>query len=138
MGVRIKVASVCLLGCLVLTGFDKRVTETTAKKSESARGLDLKELPLPVIETAQKAVPSIAFMTVEKQSSWRRGQFYRIWGMDEKSRTLYMEISAAGKLIERPKVVKEKEKEAQGNIGQAQTKLQPQPQTPVPTPVKIK
>jgi hypothetical protein len=77
-------------------------------------------------------------MTVEKQSSWRRGQFYRIWGMDEKSRTLYMEISAAGKLIERPKVVKEKEKEAQGNIGQAQTKLQPQPQTPVPTPVKIK
>jgi hypothetical protein len=107
-----KVAAVLVLGLFLLTGFDKALAGPQAKKSESGRTLELKDLPLPVIDAAQKQIPSIGFLSVEKQSSWRRGQYYRIWAMDDKQRQLYMEISASGKVIERPRLVKEKESQA--------------------------
>ena len=69
------------------------------------------------------AVPNMAFLSVEKQSSWRRGQYYRIWAMDEKQRQVYFEVSASGKVIERPRFVKEKESQTkEGQINQVQLK----------------
>src|SRR6185503_3826321 len=116
-----KVAAVFLLGWAMLSGFDNAMAAPQGKKAESGRAFDLKDLPLPVIDAAQKAVPKMAFLSVEKQSSWRRGQYYRIWAMDEKQRQVYFEVSASGKLIERPRFVKEKEsqtKESQQQEGQ--------------------
>jgi hypothetical protein len=128
------ISSVVVVGWLSLSGFSvaqaspqsrpqtNAQTSPQGKKADSNRGLDLNSVPFPVIEGAQKAVPNFAFTTVEKQSSWRRGQYYRIWGMDSQQRQIYLEVNAAGKVIERPKVIKEKDnqtKETQANVSQA-------------------
>jgi hypothetical protein len=76
--------------------------------------IDMKELPLPVIESAQKEVPNIAFMKVQKHTSWRRSVIYAIWAMDGQQRQIYMEIDSGGKVVERPKVVPSNAKEKQG------------------------
>ena len=118
MGVGFKVAAVSLLGWFVFAGIDMTQAGVPAKKSESGGAFDLKDLPLPVIESAQKEVPNIAFVSVEKQSNWRRGQIYRIRAMDDKRRQVYLEISASGKVIERPKIVNEKESQTKEQQGQ--------------------
>ena len=125
MRVGLQIAAWSLLGWPVVAGVDiARADNPPTNKTESNRSFDLKDLPLPVIETAQKEVPKIAFLNVEKQSSWRRGQYYRIWAMDEKQRQIYLEISASGKVIERPKVIKQKETQTKEQQTQTQTKEQ--------------
>jgi hypothetical protein len=118
MRARFKIVAISLLGYFVLASFENALAGNPPKKSESGRALDLKDLPLPVIESAQKEIPDIAFISVEKRSNWRRGQTYRIWAMDEKRRQVYLEISASGKVIERPKLVKEKEGQTKEQQGQ--------------------
>ena len=114
-----KVGTVAMVGWLTLAGSSQAQTTPPTKKAESNRGFDLNNLPLPVIEAAQKAVPNMAFVNVEKQSSWRRGQYFRIWAMDAKQRNIYLEVSASGKIIERPKLIKEKQSQTTDTQAQA-------------------
>lgn len=110
MTVPMRSLAAVLAGTLILAS-GAAVTAGSEKKNEGkAQGFDVKDLPLPVIEACLKEVPDIAFVKVEKQTSWRRGQSFRIWAMDGKQRQVYLEVGAAGKIIERPKLVKEKAK----------------------------
>jgi hypothetical protein len=122
MKLGLKIAVFSLFGFTLLAGLNPvQAQNPPSNKSASApnRSLDLKDLPLPVIDAVQKEVPKFAYMTVEKQTTWRRVQYYRIWGMDEKQRQIYLEVSAAGKVLERPKVIKQKETPAKEQQGQA-------------------
>jgi hypothetical protein len=95
------------------------VVEAGSPKSQDKRGgFDIKDLPLPVIEACQKELPNIAFVKVEKQQkTWRRGESYRIWAMDGKQRQIYMEVSATGKIIQRPKTIADENNKAkQGTV----------------------
>lgn len=107
MTVSMKRLVVVLAGTLLLANGASVVAGSDKKTEDKARGFDIKDLPLPVIEACLKEVPDIAFVKVEKQTSWRRGQSFRIWAMDGKERDIYLVVSAAGKIIERPKLIKE-------------------------------